>query len=91
MTLLTLRTSETRTDLLESSDWQFLITTKHARDYAEKRFNTHLDQLRTLLDIWRRFEATHQIPPDKLADLEKIELRDGVFPNIEPEQWATGK
>ncbi|HEY6967839.1 MAG TPA: 1,4-alpha-glucan branching protein domain-containing protein [Candidatus Angelobacter sp.] len=75
--------------LLESSDWQFLITTKHARDYAEKRFNTHLSQLRTLLDIWRRFEATHQVPQDKLPDLEKIEQRDCVFPEIEPERWAS--
>ncbi|HEY6350040.1 MAG TPA: 1,4-alpha-glucan branching protein domain-containing protein [Candidatus Angelobacter sp.] len=74
--------------LLESSDWQFLITTKHARDYAEKRFNTHLTQLRTLLDIWRRFEATHQVPSDKLSDLETIEQRDCVFPDIEPEMWA---
>ena len=75
--------------LLESSDWQFLITTKHARDYAEKRFNTHLDQLRTLLDIWRRFEATRQVPADKLAELEKLELRDFVFPEIKPELWAS--
>src|SRR5437016_3463808 len=58
--------------LLESSDWQFLITTKHARDYAELRFNTHLEQLRTLLDIWRRYEATRQIPEVKLLELEKI-------------------
>ena len=75
--------------LLEASDWQFLITTKHARDYAEKRFNTHLEQLRTLLDIWRRFEATRQVPADKLLDLEKIEQRDSVFQNIDPECWAT--
>jgi 1,4-alpha-glucan branching enzyme len=74
--------------LLESSDWQFLITTRHARDYAEKRFNTHLEQLRTLLDIWRRFEATRQIPADKLPELERIEQRDFVFPNIDPELWA---
>lgn len=74
--------------LLESSDWQFLITTKHARDYAEKRFNTHLDQLRALLDIWRRFEATKEIPADKLPELEKIEQRDFVFPDIKPELWA---
>ncbi|HWX56424.1 MAG TPA: 1,4-alpha-glucan branching protein domain-containing protein [Verrucomicrobiae bacterium] len=74
--------------LLESSDWQFLITTKHARDYAEKRFNTHLDQLRALLDAWHRFESTRQVPADKLAELEMIELRDSVFPNIEPELWA---
>ncbi len=75
--------------LLESSDWQFLITTKNARDYAEKRFNTHLEQFRTLLDIWRRFETTRQIPEDKLHELEAIELRDSVFPGIEPELWAS--
>ena len=75
--------------LLESSDWQFLITTKAARDYAEKRFNTHLEQFRTLLDIWRRFEATHQISLEKLQELEAIELRDSVFPEIDPELWGT--
>ncbi len=75
--------------LLESSDWQFLITTKAARDYAEKRFNTHLEQFRTLLDIWRRFEATHQISLEKLQELEGIELRDSVFPDIDPELWGT--
>jgi len=75
--------------LLESSDWQFLITTKAARDYAEKRFNTHLDQFRALLDTWRRFESTRQIPPEKLQELEAIEMRDSVFPQIEPELWAS--
>ncbi len=75
--------------LLESSDWQFLITTKAARDYAEKRFNTHLEQFRALLDTWRRFEVTHQISAEKLQELEAIELRDSVFPEIEPELWAT--
>ena len=75
--------------LLESSDWQFLITTKAARDYAEKRFNTHLEQFRALLDTWRRFEVTHQIPADKLQELEAIELRDFVFPEIDPDLWAS--
>ena len=75
--------------LLESSDWQFLITTKAARDYAEKRFNTHLEQFRALLDTWRRFEATRQISAEKLQELEAIELRDSVFQEIDPELWAT--
>lgn len=75
--------------LLESSDWQFLITTKHARDYAEKRFNTHLEQLRTLLDIWRRYEATRRISPELQHELRKIEDRDCIFPDIDPERWAT--
>jgi len=75
--------------LLESSDWQFLITTKAARDYAEKRFNTHLEQFRALLDTWRRFEATRQIPAEKLHELEAIEVRDSVFPDIDHELWAS--
>lgn len=75
--------------LLESSDWQFLITTKAARDYSEKRFNTHLEQFRALLDTWRRFEATHKISGEKLLELEAIELRDFVFPDINPDLWAT--
>jgi 1,4-alpha-glucan branching enzyme len=75
--------------LLESSDWQFLITTKAARDYAEKRFNTHLEQFRALLDTWRRFEVTHQIPAEKIHELEAIEVRDSVFPDIDPELWAS--
>jgi 1,4-alpha-glucan branching enzyme len=75
--------------LMESSDWQFLITTKAARDYAEKRFNTHLEQFRALLDTWRRFEVTHQIPAEKVHELEAIEVRDSVFPDIDPELWAS--
>jgi 1,4-alpha-glucan branching enzyme len=75
--------------LLESSDWQFLITTKAARDYAEKRFNTHLEQFRKLLDTWRRFESTHQIPLDRVQELETIEVQDSVFADIDPDLWAT--
>jgi 1,4-alpha-glucan branching enzyme len=41
--------------LLESSDWQFLITTESARDYAEARFMTHLDQLKELESLWSEF------------------------------------
>lgn len=74
--------------LLESSDWQFLITTQHARDYAEKRFNTHLDQFRTLLDAWRHFESTGQISSEAQQELETIEARDSIFPGLEPEMWA---
>lgn len=77
--------------LLESSDWQFLITTRAARDYAEKRFNTHLDQFRSLLDSWRRFEATREVSSEKILELEAIELRDSVFPELQPERWASAK
>ena len=74
--------------LLESSDWQFLITTLHARDYAEKRFQTHLDQFRTLLDAMRRFQATGEISGESQHNLRTIEERDSVFPTLQPEMWA---
>lgn len=73
--------------LLESSDWQFLITTEHARDYAEKRFQTHLDQFRTVLDAWRRFEATGEVQSDLMEKVEKIEQRDSVFPEVTPDMY----
>jgi 1,4-alpha-glucan branching enzyme len=74
--------------LLESSDWQFLITTEHARDYAEKRFHTHLGQFRKLLDAWRKFEVTGEIARQAVADLQQIEERDSIFPSITPEIYA---
>jgi 1,4-alpha-glucan branching enzyme len=73
--------------LLESSDWQFLITTQHARDYAEKRFQTHLDQFRALLDGWRHYESTGEIPVESQHRLEEIEARDSIFPTLDPEMW----
>jgi 1,4-alpha-glucan branching enzyme len=73
--------------LLESSDWQFLITTEHARDYAEKRFNTHLEQFRALLDCWRRYESTGELSAEALHRLEEIEQRDSVFPELTPQTY----
>ena len=73
--------------LLESSDWQFLITTEHARDYAEKRFHTHLEQFRALLDAWRRYESSGKFSPEALHTLGEIEQRDNVFPTLSPEAY----
>ncbi len=87
---LPVRTGLSRRELLllESSDWQFLITTKHARDYAEKRFDTHLQQFRSLLDAWRRYESMLEIPPEAVKTLAEIEQRDSVFPDLTPDVYA---
>lgn len=74
--------------LLESSDWQFLITTQAARDYAEKRFNDHLHEFRLLIDAWRRYDATGEVPAEAVKQLEEVEKRDSVFADIQPELWA---
>ena len=77
--------------LLESSDWQFLITTGAARDYAELRFTTHKDQFAELRGMWEEFEATGgALAEEKMGRLEAIEVRDGIFAEIDPEMWAIG-
>jgi len=74
--------------LLESSDWQFLITTEAAADYATKRFNTHLDQFRSVSAAWDQFAAGGALKPETEARLEEIEERDNIFADIDPALWV---
>jgi 1,4-alpha-glucan branching enzyme len=76
--------------LLESSDWQFLITTGAARDYAEIRFLTHNDQFNEMKAIWQTFESSGSITPAQETRLAEIELRDSIFPDIDPGLWVAG-
>jgi 1,4-alpha-glucan branching enzyme len=76
--------------LLESSDWQSLITTGAARDYAEIRFLAHNDQFNDLKSIWQSFEAVGDLTSAQEARLAEIELRDNIFPDIDPGHWASG-
>ena len=75
--------------LLESSDWQFLITTGAARDYAEIRFLTHNDQFNEIKAIWQTYESTGAITEAQQTRLTEIEQRDSIFPEIDPGLWAT--
>ena len=74
--------------LLESSDWQFLITTEAAADYATKRFNTHLDQFRSVSAAWDQFAAGGALKPETEARLKEIEERDNIFADIDPALWV---
>jgi 1,4-alpha-glucan branching enzyme len=76
--------------LLESSDWQFLITTGAARDYAELRFNRHREDFDTLRSLWRIFAECSALAPEQIDQLSAIEERDNIFAEIDPGLWATG-
>jgi 1,4-alpha-glucan branching enzyme len=76
--------------LLESSDWQFLITTGAARDYAEMRFLTHNDQFLELKGIWQAFEQGGALNEHMAPRLADIEHRDSIFPDIDPCFWVEG-
>ena len=76
--------------LLESSDWQFLITTGAARYYAELRFLTHNEQFLEIKAAWQTFAENGALSDQQSSRLAAIELRDGVFPDLDPGFWAAG-
>jgi 1,4-alpha-glucan branching enzyme len=76
--------------LLEASDWQFLITTGAARDYAERRFLTHQDEFNEVKTIYNAWETTGSISPAEEERLSQIELRDSIFADIDPSFWVEG-
>jgi 1,4-alpha-glucan branching enzyme len=68
--------------LAQSSDWQFIISTGAAADYAERRFREHCDDAEQLIAA---------LGPGREADLdaaqrraEELGRRDRVFPNVLP-------
>lgn len=75
--------------LLESSDWQSLIATGAARDYAETRFATHNQLFLELKAIWQAFEAAGALDLNQANRLAEVELQDSIFPQIDPAHWAT--
>ena len=70
--------------LLEASDWQFLITTGAARDYAELRFLTHNDQFTELSSIWQSYEQAGSLNEHQANRLAAIQDRDNIFPDVDP-------
>jgi 1,4-alpha-glucan branching enzyme len=76
--------------LLESSDWQFLITTGAARDYAEHRFNAHIEAFNTLKSAWAGIIADGALTDEQSRNLAELEQRDSIFAHIDPAFWRTG-
>jgi 1,4-alpha-glucan branching enzyme len=65
--------------LAQSSDWQFIISTGAAADYAERRFTEHCDDAAALLDALAP-EADRL--PWARARAEELARRDQVFPDV---------
>jgi 1,4-alpha-glucan branching enzyme len=66
--------------LAQSSDWQFIITTGNAADYAEQRFREHCDQAEGLMTGLQASEFIG--PATHLA--EKFGAQNSIFPDILP-------
>jgi 1,4-alpha-glucan branching enzyme len=73
--------------LLEASDWQFLITTFSARDYAERRFAEHYTEFKRLLEMADKLRQTGTLAPEDEEALRRLERDDFPFPDLDP-RWA---
>lgn len=74
--------------LAESSDWQFLISTFSARDYAEIRFKDHIDRFEQLADMAEKVHKGRELDVDEKAFLLECQLKDAPFQQIDLSYWA---
>ncbi|HEX5963750.1 MAG TPA: 1,4-alpha-glucan branching protein domain-containing protein [Gemmatimonadales bacterium] len=68
--------------LAQSSDWQFIISTGAAADYAEKRFREHCEDAEKLIAALGSSREGDLAAAQGLA--EELYRRDHLFPNVLP-------
>lgn len=68
--------------LLQASDWQFLITTWAARNYAETRFAEHYADFRRLLEMARLVHGGGTLTDEDEEFLVGKESQDFCFPDM---------
>jgi 1,4-alpha-glucan branching enzyme len=75
--------------LLQASDWQFLITTWAARDYAERRVAEHYAEFKRLAEMARALTNGEPLGVEAAETLRRLEREDFVFPQLDP-AWGLG-
>ncbi|HEX9822187.1 MAG TPA: 1,4-alpha-glucan branching protein domain-containing protein [Methylomirabilota bacterium] len=73
--------------LLQASDWQFLITTGAARDYAERRVAEHYAGFKRLSEMAHTLRQGQPLSVEAADTLRRLEREDFVFPDLNP-TWA---
>ena len=64
--------------LAQASDWQFIISTAEAADYANQRFDEHCGQAE---DLVRALQTGH-IDDATMQRVDALGAQDSVFPNV---------
>lgn len=72
--------------LMQASDWQFLMTTGSAVDYATERFNDHTEAFDTII---RYVESLRRGAEglELFDELCRLETRDRLFPHVDLDHW----
>ncbi|MGB9667433.1 MAG: 1,4-alpha-glucan branching protein domain-containing protein [Thermosulfidibacteraceae bacterium] len=71
---------------LTASDWQFLITTFSAKDYAEARFSIHYSNFKKLANIVKEWLDNKGIKLQDLIFVKDLIEKTPVFENIRVEE-----
>jgi 1,4-alpha-glucan branching enzyme len=68
--------------IMQASDWQFLISSWTARDYAEQRFATHYSDFKRLMELARHVRERGQLESDDWIYVATKEQQSFLFPEI---------
>jgi 1,4-alpha-glucan branching enzyme len=74
--------------LAEASDWQFLISTISAQDYAELRFTDHIDRFTMLAGMARAVIGGRELSEVEITYLKDCRLKDAPFPDLSLHHWS---
>ncbi|MBC8279007.1 MAG: DUF1957 domain-containing protein [FCB group bacterium] len=74
--------------LEQASDWQFLISTFSAKDYAETRFAEHHDRFVKIAALADKIVEGDSITTEEWNYLTRVEKSDSIFPEIDPSIWS---
>jgi 1,4-alpha-glucan branching enzyme len=74
--------------LLSASDWQFLISTGSARDYAEGRLRYHYEALAKLLDLSAREREGAAVTESEMDYLAALEAKDRPFADVKADWFS---
>jgi 1,4-alpha-glucan branching enzyme len=74
--------------LLQASDWQFLITTGSASDYAAWRLNAHHSDLKRVAELARKWRRGEHLREEDWQFFGRLCDRDHLFDEIDPEWFA---
>jgi 1,4-alpha-glucan branching enzyme len=74
--------------LLQSSDWQFLITTRSAGEYGSSRFLGHYHAFKDLKQMSEDYRRRRELDAGDEQMLRDLEARDAVFDNVKLEWFS---
>ncbi|MBL7973915.1 MAG: DUF1957 domain-containing protein [Candidatus Kapabacteria bacterium] len=74
--------------LLQASDWEFLVSTFSAKDYAEMRFFYHHSDFVRLCGLATTYAKKKKLTTQEKQYLELVEQRNAIFSELKLEMWC---